>query len=394
MITTLLLMIIYMAFISLGLPDSILGSAWPAIYREIGVPDSYAGIIYMIVSGGTILSSFFSHKINSRFGTGLVTLVSVLLTAAALMGISFGNHFFFFCVMAIPLGLGAGSVDAALNHYVALHFAARHMNWLHCFWGVGATGGPVILSFFLNGGSSWKMGYRTIGTIQFLLAAILLAALPLWKKAEREKEEEKEEKATVTIREAIKLPGAKTILVSFFCYCAIEATMGLWGSSYLVFSKGIAAETAAKGTAVFYFGITFGRFLAGFISMKVGNRNLIRSGEALIAAGMICLLLPMGTFLSQAGFLLIGIGCAPIYPSIIHETPASFGKKYSQALIGIQMACAYLGTILLAPLFGVLASRISFALFPFYLLLLLIFMVVMIEVTVKKVRKESCAEAH
>ncbi len=387
---TILLIIIYMAFISLGLPDAILGSAWPVIYQEIGVPVSYAGIIFMIISGGTIVSSFFSEKIINRLGTGLVTFISVLMTAAALFAISFGNHFLFFSAMAVPLGLGAGSVDAALNNYVALHFAAKHMSWLHCFWGVGATMGPMIMSLFLNpekGTGNWQMGYRIIGFIQIALVIVLLISLPLWKKVQSGSQETKGEKSSIRMGEVLRLPGAKTILVSFFCYCAVEATVGLWGSSYLVISKGINAEVAARWVAIYYFGITAGRFLSGFLTMKFNNRNMIRLGQALLAAGVICLFLPLGNNILLAGFLLIGLGCAPIYPSLLHETPVNFGSRYSQAIMGIQMACAYVGSTVMPPLFGVLAAHISHSILPIYLLLLLILMVVMVEASVRRIKR-------
>ncbi len=390
MITTVLLIIIYMAFISLGLPDAILGSAWPVMYQEIGVPISYAGFIFMIISGGTIVSSFFSEKIISRLGTGLVTFISVLMTAVALFGISFGNHFLFFCVMAVPLGLGAGSVDAALNNYVALHFSARHMSWLHCFWGVGATTGPVIMSLFLNpekGTGNWQMGYRTIGFIQVALVIVLLISLPLWKKVGGGSEQAETERKPIKTGEVLRLPGAKTILISFFCYCAVESTVGLWGSSFLVMAKGISAEAAARWVAIFYFGITFGRFLSGFLTMKLNNRNMVRLGQTLLAAGVICLFLPLGNGILQVGFFLIGLGCAPIYPSLLHETPVNFGSEYSQAIMGIQMACAYVGSTAMPPIFGFLAAHISYSLLPFYLLLLLLLMVAMVECTVRRINK-------
>jgi fucose permease len=386
MVLTLLLIIIYLSFISLGLPDSLLGSAWPSMYVRMGVPVSYAGIVSMIVAGGTIIASFFSEKIIRRLGTGKVTVISVSMTAVALFGVSVSRNFFELCIWAVPLGLGAGSVDAALNNYIALHYKAKHMSWLHCFWGIGATTGPVIMSYCLQYGGRWNQGYLTIGIIQFCLVAVLFLSLPLWKKVGEESAQlEETPKSSLKLGELLKLPGAKPALVSFFCYCSLEATAGLWGSSYLVIVKGIAAETAAKWISLFYFGITFGRFLSGFITMKLNQRQMIRLGQAILACGVMLLLLPFGSLLLLAGFFLIGLGCAPIYPSLLHETPVNFGSEHSQAIMGIQMACAYVGTTFMPLLFGMLAAHISYTLFPIYLGILLLLMIAMVEALHKKV---------
>ncbi len=386
MVLTILLIIIYLSFISLGLPDSLLGSAWPSMYVRMGVPVSYAGIVSMIVAGGTIIASFFSEKIIRRLGTGKVTVISVSMTAVALFGVSVSRNFFELCIWAVPLGLGAGSVDAALNNYIALHYKAKHMSWLHCFWGIGATTGPVIMSYCLQYGGRWNQGYLTIGIIQFCLVAVLFLSLPLWKKVGEESAQlEETPKSSLKLGELLKLPGAKPALVSFFCYCSLEATAGLWGSSYLVIVKGIAAETAAKWISLFYFGITFGRFLSGFITMKLNQRQMIRLGQAILACGVMLLLLPFGSLLLLAGFFLIGLGCAPIYPSLLHETPVNFGSEHSQAIMGIQMACAYVGTTFMPLLFGMLAVHISYTLFPIYLGILLLLMIAMVEALHKRV---------
>lgn len=386
MVLTLLLIIIYLSFISLGLPDSLLGSAWPSMYLRMGVPVSYAGIVSMIIAGGTIIASFFSEKIIRRLGTGKVTVISVSMTAVALFGFSLSHNFFELCIWAIPLGLGAGSVDAALNNYVALHYKAKHMSWLHCFWGIGATTGPVIMSFFLQYGGRWNRGYLTIGIIQFCLVAVLFFSLPLWKKVGEESAQVGEkQKSSLKLNELLKLPGAKPALVSFFSYCSLEATAGLWGSSYLVIAKGITAETAAKWISLFYFGITFGRFLSGFITMKLNQRQMIRLGQAILAGGVILLFLPFGNFVLLAGFFLIGLGCAPIYPSLLHETPVNFGSEHSQAIMGIQMACAYVGSTFMPPLFGLLAAYLNYTLFPVYLGIILLVMIAMVEALNKRV---------
>lgn len=380
MIALLLLIIIYISFISLGLPDSILGSVWPSVYQELSVPISYAGILFMLIAGGTIVSSIFSDRLIKRFGTGRVTAASVLMTACALLGFSFSKSYAELCLYAIPLGLGAGSVDTALNNYVANHYKARHMSWLHCFWGVGATMGPIVMSMCLLRFNSWRAGYLTIGVIQCILAAILLISLPLWKHALSNCSSEKVHKnPSIKFNALLHLPGAKQALASFFCYCAIEATAGLWGSSYLVIVRHIPPETAAQWIALFYLGITLGRFLSGFMTFRLSNRQMIRIGEVLLVAGILLIALPLDNRLLLGGFFLLGFGCAPIYPSLLHDTPANFGRERSQSIMGIQMACAYIGSTFMPPLFGLLASKGGYALLPFYIGALLLLMIVMIE---------------
>lgn len=390
MVLTVLLIIIYLAFISLGLPDSLLGSAWPSIYQELNVPISYGGIISMIISGGTILSSLVSGKVIKRLGTGWTTAISVFMTAAALLGFAVSSSYWMLCFLAIPLGLGAGSVDAALNNFVALHYEARHMSWLHCFWGIGATIGPVIISACLKAGGSWQSGYGVISMLQFALVAVLFCSLPLWKKAgeTKGKEAKEAEKTEGGIGRLIGLKGAKAALVSCFFYCALEASAGLWGSSYLVMVQGVSAQKAAKWISLFYFGITFGRFLAGFLTMKLTNQQMVRLGQAVSALGVICLLIPFGVFVQVLGLFLLGLGCAPVYPCLLHETPDNFGSEASQGMMGLQMACAYVGTTFMPTLFGFLAKHISYRLFPFYLGLLLFGMICMVECLNRKVEKK------
>lgn len=387
---SLLLVIIYIAFISLGLPDSLLGSAWPVMYGELNVPMSYAGMVTMIIAGGTVVSSLLSDRLTRRWGAGIVTSVSVMMTAMAMFGFSFSNSFIILCVWAIPYGLGAGAVDAALNNYVALHYASRHMSWLHCFWGVGAAISPYIMSYALTGGHGWKSGYYFVGIIQILLTLILFVTLPLWKKNERIVRKQDTANNSLTILEAIQIKGVKFILVTFFGYCALESTTGLWASSYLVEFRGIDTETAAKFASLFFLGITFGRFLSGFVSEKIGDKLLIRYGISLIIIGIIMIGLPMeGNGISLAGLLLVGFGCAPVYPSIIHSTPANFGENNSQAIIGIQMASAYIGSTFVPPIFGFIADKINIGLYPIYLLLLAVLMLVMSEKLNKLLNKPS-----
>lgn len=382
----LLLLIIYLAFISLGLPDSLLGSAWPTMYQEFSVPISYAGGISMIIAAGTIISSLQSDRLTKKLGTGKVTAISVLMTAVALLGFSVSHSYAALCLWAIPYGLGAGSVDASLNNYVALHYASRHMSWLHCMWGVGASLGPYIMGYALTGGQSWNMGYRYIAILQIALTAILFFSLPLWKKQKGDSGEEPEKTKPLSLGEIVKIPGAKQIMVTFFCYCALEQTAGLWASSYLVLQRGLAADTAASFASLFYVGITAGRAAAGFLTMKLNDTQMIRLGQGLILVGIVCVFLPFGSFGALAGLILIGLGCAPIYPSIIHSTPEHFGADKSQAMIGVQMASAYVGTCFMPPVFGFLANHISVSLFPAFILVILVLMALMHEQVLRKVR--------
>ena len=386
-----LIVIIYVAFISLGLPDSLLGSAWPVMQPELGVPMSYAGIITMIIAGGTIISSLASDRVTRRLGAGLVTAISVLMTAVALFGFSISNSFIWLCVWSVPYGLGAGAVDAALNNYVALHYASRHMSWLHCFWGVGAAVSPYIMSGCLTGGLGWQSGYRTVGIIQIILTAILFISLPLWKKrtdsgiAAGESTEK-----PVGIIGALRIRGVILALITFFAYCAFEQTAGLWASSYLVQHRGINETSAAMFASFFYLGITFGRFLCGFIADKIGDKALVRTGIAVAALGAFMIALPVGIdALPLIGLIIAGFGCAPIYPAIIHSTPTNFGKDNSQAIIGIQMAAAYMGTTFMPPLFGAIASILGIWIYPLYLLLFAALMIAASELMNKLTAKNA-----
>jgi len=383
-----LLGIIYLSFISLGLPDALLGAAWPKMYPEFHVPVSYAGAISMIIAFGTIISSLQSDCLTRKYGTGKVTAVSVGITALALWGFSVSHSFILLCLWAVPYGLGAGSVDASLNNYVALHYASKHMSWLHCMWGVGATLGPYIMGTALTGGAAWNTGYRIISVLQIVLTAILVLSLPKWEKQNISSEKAASEKS-LSLREIFTIPGAKSIMVCFFCYCAVEQTTMLWASSYLNLAKGVDARTAASFAGMFCIGITIGRGINGFIAMKLKDRQMIRMGQSIILAGIIVMMLPLGKAVSLIGFSLIGLGCAPVYPCIIHSTPDHFGAERSQAIIGVQMASAYIGTCLMPPLFGLIAEHVSIKLLPLYLLSLLVLMVCMHEQLERRVHYES-----
>lgn len=381
-----LLIIIYLSFIGLGLPDSLLGSAWPMMYREFSVPVSYVGIISMIIAIGTVVSSLQSDKLTKRFGTGVITAYSVAMTAIALFGFSISHSYLELCLWAIPYGLGAGSVDASLNNYVALHFANKHMNWLHCMWGVGASLGPYIMGYILSSGYSWNKGYLYISIIQFIITSVLLFSLPLWKTKKNDKEKEERTQKPLSLKEIINIAGVKEIMITFFCYCAIEQTTGLWASTYLVLHENIANDIAASYASLFFIGITIGRLVSGFISIKLDDNKMIRLGQILVLIGIILIVLPLSSIVSLLGLIIIGLGCAPIYPSIIHSTPNNFGEDKSQAVIGVQMASAYVGTALMPPLFGLIANNINIALLPLFLLISLILMTVMHKRMLEKVK--------
>ncbi|MCI1223503.1 MAG: MFS transporter [Bifidobacterium subtile] len=412
----LLLAVIYIAFISLGLPDSLLGSAWPTMSHDLGAPLSWAGGISMVISAGTIISALLSDRMTLRFGVGKVMLTSVATTAAALLGFSLAPNYWTLLLMAIPYGLGAGGVDAALNNYVAIHYASRHMSWLHCMWGVGASLGPYIMGFALTRGQGWSWGYRYIAILQVVLTVVLTLSLPLWKGrtaavagadsgvdigAMREKSDVSESadgshasvKRTQPVkplgfRQIVAIPGAKSVFVTFFCYCAVESTAGLWASSYMVLHHGLDAKTAASWASLFYVGITIGRALSGFMTMRFNDPTMIRIGQTIMLCGIVLLMVPFpGQIMALVGLILVGLGCAPIYPCIIHSTPAYFGADKSQAIVGVQMASAYVGALAVPPLFGLIADHTSISLYPIFLLLILVIMVVMHELLRRTARR-------
>lgn len=373
-----LLALIYLAFISLGLPDSLLGSAWPLMHLEMGVPISYMGIITMLISGGTIVSSLMSDRLTRKFGTKILTVASVFLTVIALFGFSFANNFSMLIVFAIPYGIGAGAIDAALNNYVALHYKAKHMSWLHCFWGVGTIVSPFVMGYALTS-STWNNGYRIVGFMQLVIAIILLLTLSVWKVNEDVVSTISED---VGLFKALRIKGVLFLLLGFLAYCAAETTTMQWASTYFVEVKGISVERAASFASLFYIGITAGRFISGFITDKLGDRKMILLGSSVLIVGILTLAIPSSSYeLAFASFIIIGLGCAPIYPCIIHSTPYNFGAKNSGVIIGIQMASAYLGATFMPPIFGVLGNASTFAIMPLYLLVFVLLMLVMIELT-------------
>ena len=354
------------------------------MYPEFGVPVSYAGIISATIAVCTIVSSLSSDRMTRRFGTGKVTAFSVALTCLALAGFYISHDFPLLVFFAIPYGLGAGSVDSSLNNYVALHYKSRHMSWLHCMWGIGAALGPYIMGAVLLNGLAWNNGYGLIAILQLFLSAVLFSTLFLWRKQTADK---KSGEKGLSIRSVISIRGVKAVMLAFFCYCAIEQTAMLWASSYLVIARGLDGSSAAGYAGLFFLGITIGRAISGFLTIAISDRGMIRLGEALIALGLAFLFSAQSLFFVLVSFFLLGLGCAPIYPSVIHSTPANFGVSSSQAVMGVEMASAYVGTCLMPPLFGLIANHISIHLLPFYLLVLLIVMAIMQEVLAKKVER-------
>lgn len=395
----LLLAVIYVAFISLGLPDAVLGAAWPTMSTDLGAPVSWAGGISMVISAGTIVSALMSDRMTLRFGAGKVTAISVALTALALFGFSMAPSYWVLILFAVPYGLGAGGVDAALNNYVAIHYESHHMSWLHAMWGIGALTGPYIMGYALNAGQGWSWGYRYISILQIVLTAILIFSLPLWKQRVPQPQSiETEPSADITeqsateglaqepsreplgIRGVLAIRGAREILIMFFCYCALEQTAMLWASSYMALGEGIDKTTAAMWASLFCIGITVGRLLSGFVTVKFNDPTMIRMGQVLVLLGVVVMLLPLPQHLGTiVGLMVVGLGCAPIYRCVIHSTPTYFGEDKSQAIVGMQMACAYVGSMCMPPVFGLIAQHVTITLFPWYLVVFLVLMIVMHE---------------
>lgn len=385
-----LLALIYLAFISLGLPDSLLGSGWPVMHADMGVATSYMGIVTMIISGGTIVSSLFSDKLTRKLSTKFITVISVFLTVVALFGFSFSTKFWMLLVFAVPYGLGAGAIDAALNNYVAVHYKAKHMSWLHCFWGVGTIISPFIMGYAIKN-LTWNSGYRIVGTIQLAICIILLVTLPVWKV---NKTKDVQQQKEVGLISALKIKGVPFLLIGFFAYCSAEATAMQWASTYFVEVKGISTELAANLASLFYIGITLGRFISGFVTEKIGDRKMIIIGACIVLLGIIVLIIPAKSYIvAIAAFVVIGFGCAPIYPCIIHSTPGNFGAENSGAIIGIQMASAYVGSTFMPPLFGLMSNSLGYEIMPFFLMFFLILMIIMTETTFRTAKKYKFFDA-
>lgn len=381
---TFLLFLIYIAFIGLGIPDSLFGTAWPAIYAEFHLPISYASFVTVIVSCGTIISSMISARVIERFGTNKVSAFSTGLTAAALLGFSFSGSLIPMCLCAVPLGLGAGAIDTALNNYVALHYSATHMSFLHCFYGIGVSVSPYILSLVISGKYGWRGGYRIAFGIQLFIALLLVFTLPVWKKAHgQEKKASGDTAGSLTLKEIVRLPGVRLMWLLFITSCAIECTCGGWGSTFLVEYKHMAPDRAAQMVMYYYIGMALGRFLSGLMAMRLGSWQIIGIGQGVLGAALFLLLLPASPYLSAAGLFLVGLGNGPLFPNFNYLTPQNFGEDASQSVIGTQMAAAYLGIMLAPALCGILAQFMGMWIFPFYLLA---FYLIMVFATIKAVR--------
>ena len=383
---SLLLAIIYLCFISLGLPDSLLGSAWPVMQGELGVPVSYAGIISSVIFLTTILATLFTDRLLRKFGSYRVTLVSTVLTAAALFGFSVSDRFWMLILFAIPYGLGAGGVDAILNNYVALHYKPQHMSWLHCMWGVGASVSPYIMSFSLLRLNEWSYGYLAVSVIQALICIIILVSRPMWKSGIPSDTDGDSTAGHVSFKELFKIKGALPCLIIAFSYCSMELTTSLWLSTYLVEKWTFSPESAAGYASMFYIGITVGRFINGFLSMKLSDQKLIRMSLVIVSLGIAMLFLPSST-LTLVGFTVIGLGGSPIYPCLIHMIPDVFGKDKSQAMIGVQMAFSYVGFLIMPTLFGIVAEWTTVSILPFYQIIFLAIMIIMHEIVIKSTKK-------
>ena len=385
----LLIAVLYLCFISLGLPDSMLGSAWPTMFVDFNVPESYAGIISAICALGTIVSSLMSDRITKKLGASRTTVISILITALALMGFGLSTRFWMLCVLSIPYGLGAGSVDAALNNYVSLHFESKHMSWLHCMWGLGAAVGPVIMGAVLTNNMNWNSGYLIVASMQAVICFIVFLSMPIWKKTVSLQEQSEKQTAPIPLKDVLKIRGVKAVMITFFCYCAIEGVVVLWASTYLNLEKGIAPHIAASWGGLYVLGITAGRAVSGFVSIKLNDKQMTRVGEGILLVGFVMLILPLPDVFSLIALVVLGVGSAPIYPCIIHATPERFGADKSQAVIGVQMASAYTGTCLMPPLFGVIARHISISYFPLFVGALIIGMTVLFEVLLIKTKETT-----
>jgi fucose permease len=392
MIKTIMLIVISFSFAGIGLPNSLLGSAWPSMYGDIGVQASSMGIISMILMGGTVVASFLSGKLLGYVQTSTVVTVNMFIIVLAVFGFAVSGSFVFLCIYAVPLGIGIGFADAALNNYSAMYFEAKHMNWQHCFWGVGAAIGPVVMSYGMAAGS-WRIGYQIIGVMVLVIAVMLCFSVPLWRKiAGASGRVTNDAKTPHSYGSLFRLRGFKLSVAVFFIYVSAEVTVMLWGSSYLVFVKDITPELAAGWISLFFLGITLGRFCSGVLAMLLNQSQIVWLGCALFACGIVFIELPIGNAAFMVGFFLIGLGCAPIFPNVIYTTPIRFGAEYSQSAIGIQICSANIGATVTPPLFGLIAARVGYGFFPVFLgilLAVLVFMIAMLNKVSPKKKSEN-----
>ncbi len=384
--STLLLIVIYITFIGLGIPDSLFGTAWPAIYSAFGVAISHANFVTSIISGGTILSSLLSTRLIKCFGTAKVTVVSTAMTAGALLGFSIAPNIIFLCLFAVPLGIGAGAIDTALNNYVALHYRAVHMNFLHCFYGIGVSLSPYLMSLMLSATGNWRQGYQTVFWVQLGIAIMTIISIPLWKKVNSTDSYEEENALVIGIIDLLKDLKVRRVCLVFLGSCAIEYTCGVWGSTFLVTEKQMAVDAAAKVIMFYYIGMALGRFSSGILALKCTSQQMIKIGQCITLIAIALLLLPLSPIATSGALFLIGLGNGPIFPNMIHLTPENFGKERSQAVVSIQMSASYISILLAPVLFGLLAQFISLALFPYYLCAMLFIMLLGTFLTRKSIK--------
>ncbi len=384
--STLLLIVIYITFIGLGIPDSLFGTAWPAIYSAFGVAISHANFVTSIISGGTILSSLLSTRLIKCFGTAKVTAVSTAMTAGALLGFSIAPNIIFLCLFAVPLGIGAGAIDTALNNYVALHYRAVHMNFLHCFYGIGVSLSPYLMSLMLSATGNWRQGYQTVFWVQLGIAIMTIISIPLWKKINSTDSYEEENALVIGIIDLLKDLKVRRVCLVFLGSCAIEYTCGVWGSTFLVTEKQMAVDAAAKVIMFYYIGMALGRFSSGILALKCTSQQMIKIGQCITLIAIALLLLPLSPIATSGALFLIGLGNGPIFPNMIHLTPENFGKERSQAVVSIQMSASYISILLAPVLFGLLAQFISLALFPYYLCAMLFIMLLGTFLTRKSIK--------
>ncbi len=373
---TVLFATICIIFIGLGLPDSVLSSAWPAIYAELNLPFSYANFITVLASLGTVTSSLFSARLINKFGTGPLTFVSTLLSALCLLAFSFSNSMLFFCLLSIPLGLGAGAIDSALNNYTATNYSSLHMSLLHCFYGVGISISPLLMSLALGNDNDWRKGYLLVFIVMIVISIIAFISLPLWKKVKSKQKTQSAKPKSLSLKQMLKMPAVKTAIVMFFCSVGLEFTCGIWACTYLVGVQNLSEDLASRFLTFYYAGITIGRLVSGFVSKKIGEERVVYRGYFIVFIALVLLFLPLPPITKAVSLFLIGFGNGPTFPNFTYLTPINFGSDLSQSIIGLQMAFCNLGILIMPPVFGFLAQGISLSIFPMFLSVLFVAMVI------------------
>jgi len=373
---TFLFVAICIIFMGLGLPDSVLNCAWPAIYSELDLPISYANFITVLVSLGTVFSSLFASRLINKFGIGYVTLVSTFFSALCLLAFSFSNSMLFFCLLSIPLGLGAGAIDTALNNFTATNYSSLHMSLLHCFYGVGISISPFLMSFALGDNNNWRKGYVLVFVVMMVITLVAFISLPLWKKIKAKQPKESLPQKTLSLGQMFKMPAVRTSIITFFCSVGLEFTCGIWACTYLVNVQNISEALASRYLTFYYAGITVGRLVSGFVSKKLKVEKIVYSGYSIVLMALILLFIPLPPIFKAMSLFFIGFGNGPTFPNLIYLTPKNFGSDVSQSIIGLQMATCNLGILIMPPVFGFLAQDIGLKIFPIFLSVLFVAMVI------------------